>query len=244
MDRTKKILITMLVLGALAAVGGGTYASFNAVTTNPGNTFQTGTILLANDKNHTNANGTSCFSYGTLTAGEFTNGNNNASCSTLVTVASTKPSATVTTVVLDLKNVGSLNGTLGMTTTCASTDTGPVASGNRSLCDRLAIRIQECATYTNGNTSCTTTSTTHCVYSSAGADTLAACAALGIPGAPGTAGSLTAMAALPAATTVATLTAGTEVEYEIDIQLPDTGAGADNDVQGKTATFAFTWTLS
>jgi predicted ribosomally synthesized peptide with SipW-like signal peptide len=243
MDRTKKILITMLVLGALAAVGGGTYASFNAVTTNPGNTFQTGTILLANDKNHTNANGTSCFSYGTLTAGEFTN-NNSANCSTLVTVASTKPSATVTTVVLDLKNVGSLNGTLGMTTTCASTDTGPVASGNRSLCDRLAIRIQECATYTNGNTSCTTTSTTHCVYSSNGADTLAACAALGIPGAPGTAGSLTAMAALPAATTVATLNAGTEVEYEIDIELPDTGAGNDNDVQGKTATFAFTWTLS
>jgi len=243
MDRTKKILISMLVLGALAAVGGGTYASFNAVTTNPGNTFQTGTILLANDKNHTNANGTSCFSYGTLTAGEFTNGNSNA-CSTLVTVASTKPSATVTTVVLDLKNVGSLNGTLGMTTTCASTDTGPVASGNRSLCDRLAIRIQECATYTNGNTSCTTTSTTHCVYSSNGADTLAACAALGIPGAPGTAGSLTAMAALPASTTVATLNAATEVWYEIDIQLPDTGAGADNDVQGKTATFAFTWTLS
>ena len=242
MDRTKKILISMLVLGALAAVGGGTYASFNAVTTNPGNTFQTGTILLANDKNHTNANGTSCFSYGTLTAGEFTNGNSNA-CSTLVTVASTKPSATVTTVVLDLKNVGSLNGTLGMTTTCASADNLP-ASGNRSLCDRLAIRIQECATYTNGNTSCTTTSTTHCVYSSNGADTLAACAALGIPGAPGTAGSLTAMAALPASTTVATLNAATEVWYEIDIQLPDTGAGADNDVQGKTATFAFTWSLS
>ena len=35
MDRKKKVLITMLVLGALAAVGGGTYASFNAVTTNP-----------------------------------------------------------------------------------------------------------------------------------------------------------------------------------------------------------------
>src|SRR2546421_11882907 len=242
MDRTKKILISMLVLGALAAVGGGTYASFNAVTTNPGNTFQTGTILLANDKNHTNANGTSCFSYGALVGGEFSNGNSQA-CSTLVTVATTKPSATVTTVVLDLKNVGSLNGTLGMTTTCASADSLP-AAGNRSLCDRLAIRIQECATYANGNTSCTTTSAAHCVYSSNGANTAAACAALGIPGAPGTAGSLTAMAALPAATTVATLNAATEVQYEIDIQLPDTGAGADNDVQGKTATFAFTWTLS
>jgi predicted ribosomally synthesized peptide with SipW-like signal peptide len=241
MDRTKKILISMLVLGALAAVGGGTYASFNAVTTNPGNTFQTGTILLANDKNHTNANGTSCFSYGALVGGEFTSNSN--ACSTLVTVATTKPSATVTTVVLDLKNVGSLNGTLGMTTTCASADSLP-AAGNRSLCDRLAIRIQECATYTNGNTSCTTTSVAHCVYSSNGANTAAACAALGIPGAPGTAGSLTAMAALPATTTVATLNAATEVQYEIDIQLPDTGAGADNDVQGKTATFAFTWTLS
>jgi len=46
------------------------------------------------------------------------------------------------------------------------------------------------------------------------------------------------------APTCNTLNAATEVQYEIDIQLPDTGAGADNDVQGKTATFAFTWTLS
>jgi len=72
MDRKKKVLITMLVLGALAAVGGGTYASFNAVTTNPGNTFQTGSIFLSDDKNTT---ATTCFSYGTLTAGQFTNGN-------------------------------------------------------------------------------------------------------------------------------------------------------------------------
>ena len=41
-----------------------------------------------------------------------------------------------------------------------------------------------------------------------------------------------------------TLNAGTEVYYEVDIQLPDTGAGNENDVQGKTATFGFTWTLS
>jgi predicted ribosomally synthesized peptide with SipW-like signal peptide len=252
MDRTKKILITMLVLGALAAVGGGTYASFNAVTTNPGNTFQTGSIFLSNDKNTT---ATTCFSYGTLTAGQFTN-NNTQACSTLVTVATTKPSATVTSVVLHLKNVGTSNGTLGLATTCASVNSDPTASGNRNLCDRLAIRITPCAAmpggYTSGNTTCNSTSVTHCVYSQTAAyvNTAAACGALGYPvlgamPAAATAGSLTDLATRTAAnTTVDTINAGNEVYYQVDIQLPDTGAGLENDVQGKTATFGFTWTLS
>ena len=248
MDRKKKVLITMLVLGALAAVGGGTYASFNAVTTNPGNTFQTGSIFLSDDKNTT---ATTCFSYGTLTAGQFTNGNS-ATCATLVTVATTKPSATVTTAVIHLKNVGASNGTLGLATTCSSANTDPTASGNRPLCDRLAVRIVPCATYTSGNTSCTTTSATHCVYSQTApyVNAAAACGALGYPAfgaepAAATAGTLTDLGTRTSSnTTVDTLNAGTEVYYEVDIQLPDTGAGNENDVQGKTATFGFTWTLS
>jgi len=248
MDRKKKVLITMLVLGALAAVGGGTYASFNAVTTNPGNTFQTGSIFLSNDKNTT---ATTCFSYGTLTAGQFTNNNSNA-CSTLVTVATTKPSATVTTVVLHLKNVGSTAGTLGLTTTCSSANSDPTASGNRPLCDRLAIRVMPCTSYTSGNTSCTATSITHCVYSQTApyVDAAAACGALGYPAfgvepAAATTGTLSDLVTRTTTnTTVDSLAAAAEVFYEIDIQLPDTGAGNENDVQGKTATFGFTWTLS
>src|SRR2546421_435191 len=137
MDRNKKVLITMLVLGALAAVGGGTYASFNAVTTNPGNTFQTGSIFLSNDKNTT---ATTCFSYAPLTAGQFPK-NNPTACSTLAPVATTKPSATVPSVVLPLKNVGATAGTLGLATTCSSANPDPPASGNRPLCDRLSVRI-------------------------------------------------------------------------------------------------------
>jgi len=55
---------------------------------------------------------------------------------------------------------------------------------------------------------------------------------------------MTNLASLAAASTVETLNAGVETYYEIDMMVIDTGAGADNDVQGKTASFAFTWTLS
>jgi hypothetical protein len=47
--RAKGILIGLLCLGVLTtAIGGGTLASFTAITTNPGNTFTNGTVTMTN----------------------------------------------------------------------------------------------------------------------------------------------------------------------------------------------------
>ena len=55
------MLLTVIGLVAVAAGGGsGTFASFTAETTNAGNTFATGTIVLSNTVN----TGTACLSTG------------------------------------------------------------------------------------------------------------------------------------------------------------------------------------
>src|SRR5438309_510579 len=46
----KKILLTLLVLGAVTStVGAGTFATFTATTTNPANTFSSGTLTMNTD---------------------------------------------------------------------------------------------------------------------------------------------------------------------------------------------------
>src|SRR5690606_32179187 len=57
--RRKRIAATVLVLvGLVAAVGVGAFASFNAQTSNPGNLFADGTLVLSNSVN----GGTACLS--------------------------------------------------------------------------------------------------------------------------------------------------------------------------------------
>jgi predicted ribosomally synthesized peptide with SipW-like signal peptide len=46
-DRTRKLLLSALVLGAVAAVSGvGSYSAFTSTTTNTGNSFATGTVAI------------------------------------------------------------------------------------------------------------------------------------------------------------------------------------------------------
>src|SRR5579884_3128977 len=78
--RIKQYLMLLLVIGVVAVVasGNGTFASFSAQVTNPGNTFVTGTLFL-----HENPNGgTECYSEWQTTpqAGNVTTNNSNNSC--------------------------------------------------------------------------------------------------------------------------------------------------------------------
>lgn len=50
MDRTRKLLISLIVVGLLSTVTGvGTYAALSATTTNSGNAFSAGTVAIADN---------------------------------------------------------------------------------------------------------------------------------------------------------------------------------------------------
>lgn len=69
-----KLMVTMIVVAAIASLAGGTFASFNAVTQNGSNNFQTGTILLST----TQPNGSSaCVSYGVVGSSTIAGNNSN-----------------------------------------------------------------------------------------------------------------------------------------------------------------------
>lgn len=97
----------MLVIGVLAFSGsGGTFASFNAVTTNPGNSISSGTLTLS-DQVHS---GTMCLSSG----GPVGNPANNANptCTAIVTVQNVAPGSwdmSTQTAKVTIEDTGSLN---------------------------------------------------------------------------------------------------------------------------------------
>src|SRR5258708_24621243 len=97
MGALRKIMIAVVILGAVAGIQqAGTFASFNATTTNASSTFQTGALALSNLKQ----GGSTCFSYGA--SASFTNGNTNA-CDALYAFAANQiPNNTVSTVQLTL----------------------------------------------------------------------------------------------------------------------------------------------
>jgi len=81
-----KLMASVMVLASVGTLASGTLASFNAQTTNPGNTFQTGTLALSD-----NVAASTCFSYGTLNgSNQFTHGNSNPGCNS-VAVATLAP---------------------------------------------------------------------------------------------------------------------------------------------------------
>lgn len=262
MDRTKKVLITLLAIGALATLGVGTFASFNATTTNGANTFQTGTIFLQNTASGGAGTGTACYSYGTLSSGAFTNGNSNG-CDVIVNATNAANQKPITgnapgTSVIKLVNTGSLNGKLSLNFTC-TTNAQAAIHGNGTICNYLAVTVQPCATYTTGAT-CATTSA-YCVYSSAGMQTTtAACGNPALatdPNSTTPVGSLADMAlgAKFGTTTAVNDNTGTQIAlnassansmaYQISWQFIDNGtAGHENAAQGQTAGFTFTWSIA
>src|SRR5262249_10409774 len=81
--RRKIVLTSTVVLLPAAALGFGSFATFNAQTNNPNNLFAHGTIVLSNTKQ----GGSACLS----TGGGNTNTNVNAACDQLLNLTVRKP---------------------------------------------------------------------------------------------------------------------------------------------------------
>lgn len=227
MDRTKKTLITLLVIGALATIGAGTYATFTAQTTNSANTFATGTIVLKDG-----TGGSACFSTG---AGTDTTTNVNSSCAAIVSLSGMAPGVPATPTAWQVSNDGSLDGaTLSLLPgTCSSANNATdTYHGTGTICTVLDIYIQE-VDNTGANVSCLyPAGAGACAFNDA--NTVSTLTTNPISGGlkkKGTAGTGSG----------ATWVGGDTRYFKIGLQLQ---GGAGNTYQGRLATFDLTWNLS
>ncbi len=241
-----KLMVTMIVLAAIASLAGGTFASFNATTQNSTNTFQTGTVLLST----TQPNGSqACVSYGTLGSTTIANGNSNT-CPP-ITLAGTatggNPAAVQSTAAkpadavhahMTVQNVGSLNASSLVaystgTANCTTTNNPNTAQHGTAtdLCStELQLYIQEysCSGFTAG---CIVSS---CVYP---ADAANACTSS--PSNPATLGGFTQHTATGSGNAApisisGSLNAGATRYFDVVVTLP---ASAPNTYQGLQAQF-------
>jgi len=221
--RTKKILMSLLVVGALSSLtAASTYALMNTESTNVLNTASSGTLTLSNTVN----SGSACFSYG---AGS--TGNTNPGCDALFTSATLNYPGTPVTAKVKIKDDGSLDvGTLSIAMSpCAVAATpGAPAPGGGNPCDAAGDNFALQETDSSWNP-------TFCWYPdySAGACTVSAGTlnyfstnappanpynlSLGYPSGP-----------VHAATRY----------FQVIVQLP---TGASNTLQGEAAVFTLNW---
>jgi predicted ribosomally synthesized peptide with SipW-like signal peptide len=151
----KKLMLSFMVVGAMgSAIGAGTFASFNAATSNESNSFQTGSIILG-ESTSTNATGTLgsstiCLSSGktdthdnivasgdSISTGEEAN---TKDCGQFFNLSLQKPGSNLpapagSEIDLTVQDYGSLNATL---TLAASPD----CSGTLN-CDAVEFMVQE-----------------------------------------------------------------------------------------------------
>ncbi|HZQ80828.1 MAG TPA: hypothetical protein VFB25_02505 [Gaiellaceae bacterium] len=103
--KTKKLLIGVMLIGAAVylGVGGGTFANFQAETSNNGSSIASGTLTLTNTVNGANA----CFSYSALSAD-----NANANCTAGFATTNVTPGVIQSSQVAEISvtNSGSING--------------------------------------------------------------------------------------------------------------------------------------
>jgi hypothetical protein len=216
--RVKQYLMLLTVIGlvAIAAGGSGTFATFSAETTNPGNTFATGTIVLSNTVN----SGTSCLS----TGGGNTNTNINAACDQLFSALVKKPGDSYTGDQLDLQNAGSLNATaLKLTAgSCITSNAGGENfHGTGDLCPLLDVYVQE---WTNNTYSVAS----HCWYGGGNATTCAF----------DDTKTLSTLNGASPFTLTGGLNAGSHRYFTVGVELQN---GAGNTVQGRSAAADLTW---
>ncbi len=139
MKRSRKVLLSMGVLAVVGALAGtGTFASFFAQTTNPGNVFADGTLVLSDTVN----TGTACLS----TAGGTTDVNSSSSgCDESFNVTVAKPGDSSTST-LTIENKGSLAATALKVFSSACTP-GDAASenyhGTGNPCGKVQIYVQQ-----------------------------------------------------------------------------------------------------
>ena len=224
MNRLRKALVGVLAVGiAVTVVSAGTFASFSASTTNAGSTFATGTLILSNQKD----TATACLS----TGGGTTDTNANASCDDLFALAVKKPGDTAT-VDLTLTNEGSIDGSdlLGFASSaCAAADAaGESANGTGNPCTGIDLYVQEFS-----DAGRTTASVCH--YGGGTATTCAHSATETLHSFASDHADATDGVSLGA------IDGGDSRYLTIGVQLD---AGAGNEMQGRQATFGFTWQLA
>jgi predicted ribosomally synthesized peptide with SipW-like signal peptide len=215
--RIKQYLMLLTVIGLVSiASGSGTFASFSAETTNPGNTFATGTIVLSNTVNA----GSAC-----LSSAGGVNTNINAACSAIFNASVQKPGDTALNN-LDLQNAGSLNAATLLLTAGACTPSdaaGESFHGTGNPCTALDVYVQEWSDASH-------TTATHCWY---GGTTVANTCDFS-----DNTKTLGALATASPLTLTGGLTGGAHRYFTIGVELPST---AGNSYQGRAATDSLTW---
>ena len=105
---SKRVLIAMLALGIAAYVGGGsTFSSFNAETSNLGNTSGTGTLTMSDT-----VGASTCNSYGAVTLDNTNNesaGFDANACATALTLSNEEPGTDGGQQAITISNTGSLD---------------------------------------------------------------------------------------------------------------------------------------
>ncbi len=229
-QRRRKILLSLGAVAVVGAVvGGGTYATFNAQTANPGNVWANGTLVLSNKV----GTGTTCLSTG---AGTSTDSNVNASCDALFSGATLRKPNDSATVNVAVKYEGTLNASALKvhSSACTAGDTaGETYKGSADPCNKVQLYVQKW-------TDATRTVAAACVYGSTAVVTPITCV-FGATGAE--AKTLAAFAAANHSTTpldLGALNTGTTGYYTIGVKLPQS---TGNTYQGRRASIDFTWTL-
>jgi hypothetical protein len=224
MNRMRKILVaTLLVGGAATAIGAGTFASFTASTSNAGNTFDTGTLVLSNVVDA----GSACLS----TGGGNTDVNSN-SCDIAFTKTVRKPGDGPYSANITIKNEGSLAGgqlKLYRSAACATIDdVDENFHGTGNVCDAVRLTIEET------DSSFAPLGSPVCVYGGA------SCA---FNNAKDLLDFSTTYTSFASGLNAGTLAAGATRYYKISIDFPNGAFGADNLYQGRHSTFGFTWQI-
>lgn len=222
MSSTRKTLMGVIAAGiAMTAAGAGTFASFSASTSNAGSTFETGTLVLSSQKD----SATACLS--SDGSGVDTNTND---CDELFALTVRKP-GDAATVDVTLAHEGSIDASTLQafaSSACVPADAaGGSVHGTGDPCTSIDLYVQEFS-----DSGRTTPSVCH--YGGGTATTCAydATSTLGtFEAAHADAGSGLGLGAA---------TAGASRYFTVGIQMDPT---ADNSVQGRQATFGFTWQL-
>ena len=210
----------------LAGAGAGTFASFSASTTNDAS-FSTGTLVLTNKVN----SGNTCYSSGTTATNNVNTDVNANDCEQFWALTVRKPGDGATAD-LDLRNDGTIDGTLSAysSATCTATNDAGTYHGTGDLCSAVQIRVQEFADATARTNADATGG--NCRYgANMGAGNLCSFDASHTLS---TFGALTVGSPL----TLGSFTNQTTRYFQISVQLPLT---ATNDVQGRKVTNSIVW---
>lgn len=230
--RAKQYLMLLCVIGLVSvASGSGTFASFSAQTTNPGNTFASGTLFLHDTPN----GGTTCTSESATTGPNFNinpgDGSNGNNCAAFFTNASFTGGAL--TAHLALNDAGTIPTSdimfdvpsCSITSNQANTGSS-VTFGSAPTCAQMYITVQE--------TQSNYTTNVYCAY---GTDVSGTCAAPSNTLTLANTNSLQTLLTTGAAT--ATLAAGGTRYYVITVS--PGGVASDNTLQNRLLTFGLTW---